>query len=610
MLSAALSFVEGAAYFFDPLHERDDMAIDRRHFMAYFSSAGLAGTLFPGALYARVAEAGRSSGIDADGRLTESGDVDVIDGPITDEMIEAAARIAGLSFSEEHRAMMLEDLNERLGTYASLRALPIPNEVPPALVFDPRIGGAEPRSETGPVSWQLPQLDRPGSDEDIAFLSILEQASLLRSGKLSSVELTRIYFDRIQRYDSVLHAVVTLTEDRAMRQARAADEELSAGEWRGPLHGIPYGAKDLLAVRGYPTTWGSVPYQEQVIDHDAAVVRKLDEAGAVLVAKLTLGALAWGDVWFGGMTRNPWNVDQGSSGSSAGPGSAVAAGLVSFAIGSETLGSIVSPSTRNGISGLRPTFGLVSRDGAMALSWSMDKLGPMARSALDCAVVFDVVRGKDPADPFSRDAGFPFSQRADLSGLRVGYVAEAFEGDYGDREADHEVLDVLRSLGVNLIPVALPTEMPVSAMLLTLEVEAAAAFDELTRSGVTDRMVRQTKDAWPHVFRMARMVPAVEYVQANRARTLLMKAMNDAFSDIDVLVSPPFRGGALSITNLTGHPAVVVPKGFAPVDGSNERRSPMSTTFIGGMYKDAEALVVASAFQEATAHHTLRPPIR
>lgn len=606
--------MEGAAYFCaNPTSANTTtvyMAIDRRHFMAYFSSAGLAGTLFPGALFARAINSKETARIDVGAGSAGLQDGDVIDGPITDEMIEAAARIAGLSFSEEHRSMMLEDLNERLHTYTALRELPIANDVPPALVFDPRIGGARPGPQSGPVSWELPDLDRPTSDEDIAFLSVLEQAALLRSRRLTSVELTTIYLDRIRKYDSVLLAVVTLTEERALRQARQADEEISAGQWRGPLHGIPYGAKDLLSVRGYPTTWGAVPFQEQVIDKDAAVIRKLDEAGAVLVAKLTLGALAWGDVWFGGMTRNPWNIEQGSSGSSAGSGSAVAAGLVSFAVGSETLGSIISPATRNGVSGLRPTFGLVSRAGAMALSWSMDKLGPMARSAVDCAVVFDHIRGYDEADPFSIEAGFPFAQRSSPAEIRIGYVEEAFDGEYAERGADQDVLNVFRDMGITLTPVTLPAGLPVSAMLLALDVEAAAAFDELTRCGDADRMVRQTKDAWPHVFRMARMVPAVEYVRASRARTVLMKAMNDVMAEIDVLVSPPFRGGALSITNLTGHPAVVVPKGFAPVTGSFERMSPMSTTFIGGLFKDADALTVAAAYQRATSHHRLRPPIR
>jgi Asp-tRNA(Asn)/Glu-tRNA(Gln) amidotransferase A subunit family amidase len=564
------------------------MPLDRRRFMAYCSSVGLSTTLFPGVLYAQAE--------------TEPG-------PITVEMIEAAARIAGLSFSNEHREMMVEDLNSRLDVYERLRGAEIPNDVFPALIFDPTIAGASPDPDSGPVEWALPDIQRPRDDDAIAFMSILEQASLLRSRQLTSVELTRIYLDRIRALDGKLFAVVTTTEERALEQARVADAEMGLGQWRGPLHGIPYGAKDLLAVRGYPTTWGAVPYRDQVIEYDATVIRKLDEAGAVLIAKLTLGALAWGDVWFGGMTRNPWNLDEGSSGSSAGPGAAVAAGLVSFAIGSETLGSIVSPSTRNGVTGHRPTFGLVSRDGAMALSWSMDKLGPMARSALDCAIVFDTIRGQDSADPSTREAAFRFDPSRPIADWRVGYLATAFDDDYPGHSSDAATLGVLCDLGVDLIPIDLP-EMPVDAMLLTLEVEAAAAFDELTRTGESDRMVRQTKDAWPHVFRMGRMVPAVEYVQANRARTLLMRAMADVMADIDVFVSPSFRGGTLSITNLTGHPAVAVPNHFSGVEGDPMRRSPRSISFVGSLYGDAAALELAHAYQCATDYHLQRPPMR
>jgi Asp-tRNA(Asn)/Glu-tRNA(Gln) amidotransferase A subunit family amidase len=355
-----------------------------------------------------------------------------------------------------------------------------------------------------------------------------------------------------------------------------------------------------------------MPYKEQVIEADAAVVEKLEAAGAVLVAKLSLGALAWGDVWFGGTTKNPWNIEQGSSGSSAGPGAAVAAGLVGFAIGSDTLGSIVSPSTRNGVTGHRPTFGLVSRHGAMTLSWSMDKLGPMARSALDCALIFDAIRGADLRDPSTLDAPFPFDPSMDVTRLRVGYLAEAFEGDeYNNQEADRQALDVLRGLGVTLRPMTLPDDLPVGAMLLTLNVEAAAAFDELTRTGGVDQMVRQGRNTWPHSFRQARYVPAVEFWQANRARTLLMQQMAALMEDVDVFVSPSFRGGTLRITNLTGHPCVCLPNAFHPLDDdpASPRRQPGSITFAGGLYKDAEVLALAHAYQHATDFHRRRPPI-
>lgn len=566
------------------------MSVDRRRFLGYFSAAGLSATLFPGTLYARIEEGER----------------------ITVETIAAAERIAGLEFTPEQREMMVEDLTERLGTYESLRALPLPNDVPPALVFDPTIAGVQPRAEAGGAGFVLPEIERPPSDEDVAYLSVLELSSLIRSRQLTCVDAARLFLGRLKRYDSVLHAVVTFTEERALTQARMLDRELDEGSWRGLLHGVPYGAKDLLAVKGYPTTWGATPYRTQEIDADATVVQKLDAAGAVLVAKLTLGALAWGDVWFGGTTRNPWNIEQGSSGSSAGPGSAVAAGLVPFGIGSETLGSIVSPSTRNGVTGHRPTFGLVSRHGAMALSWSMDKLGPMARSAQDCAVVFDAIRGADPADPATVDSAFPFDSDADISQLRVGFLPEAFDADYPNRAADQETISVVRQIGVDLVPLELPTDLPISAMLLTLEVEAAAAFDELTRSGEADTLVRQTKDAWPHVFRIGRLVPAVEYVQANRARSVLMREMTERLRDIDVFLSPAFGGGTLSITNLTGHPCVSVPNSFAPVEDAPVagRRRPGSITFVGNLFRDAEMLMLAHAYQRRTNFHSQRPPIR
>jgi Asp-tRNA(Asn)/Glu-tRNA(Gln) amidotransferase A subunit family amidase len=567
------------------------MSHSRRIFIEYCATLGLSSTLFPGALYAQSAASD--------------------DSVVTVEMIEAAAKLAGLSFTPAQLEMMVDDLNERLGDYDALRAVPLPNDLVPAFVFDPHLGGSPRPLDRAGMNWSPPIVDRPGSDVDLAFMTVAELSGLLRSGQVTSTELTDLYLARLKRYDPTLQAVVTLTEERAREQAARADAELAAGRWRGPLHGIPYGAKDLLAVAGYPTTWGSMPYRDQVIEETATVVRKLDEAGAVLIAKLTLGALAWGDVWFGGTTKNPWNVEQGSSGSSAGPGSAVAAGLVGFAIGSETLGSIVSPSTRNGVTGHRPTFGTVSRHGAMTLSWSMDKLGPMARSAEDCALVYDVIRGADPTDPASVPTTFPFDAGMDVRRLRVGYLADAFEGDYANQQADRATLDVLQNLGVELQPITLPTDLPVGAMLMTLEVEAAAAFDELTRTDRVDEMVRQTEDAWPHVFRTARMVPAVEFVQANRTRTLLMQKMAEVTADLDVFVSPAFRGDTLRITNLTGHPCVCLPNAFRPLEDqpASSRRQPGSITFIGGLHRDAEVLALAHAYQRVTDFHRRRPPI-
>ncbi len=565
--------------------------LSRRYFLGYFGSSSLATTLFPGVLWSKL----------------ESG------APITTETIAAAEEIAGLEFSDAEREMMVEDLTEQRDNFAALRDLDLPNDLPPALVFDPTMGGVQPPAMPGrPIEWTPRDANLPSGEEDLAFASVADLASLLRSRKVTSRQLVELFLRRLKKYDPVLHAVVTLTEERALERADQADRELDAGAWRGPLHGVPYGAKDLLAVRGYPTTWGATPYRDQVIDLDAAVVEKLDAAGAVLVAKLTLGALAWGDVWFGGKTRNPWTVEQGSSGSSAGPGAAVAAGLVPFAIGSETLGSIVSPSTRNGVTGHRPTFGLVSRYGAMTLSWSMDKLGPMARSAEDCALVFEAIRGADSRDPATVEAPFPFRQDFDVRTLQIGYYASAFEDDYVNKDADRRTLDVLRGMGIDLKPIELPHDLPVDAMLSTLSVEAAAAFDALTLNRGIDTMVRQTEDAWPHVFRTARFVPAVEFIQASRARSRLMRQTSEALDGIDVFVTPSYGGKVLSITNLTGHPCVCVPNDFKTLDDGalSARRAPASISFVGGLYKDAEVLSVAKAYQEATEYHRRRPPIR
>lgn len=562
----------------------------RRHFLAHFSSAGLTGTLFPGVLYARAAEAEE----------------------ITVAMIAEAEKLAGLTFTPEQRELMVEDLNAQRNDLEELRALELPNAVPPAYVFEPSAGGPSraPVAGEDKFVWEPRPVDRPADDESLAYLTVAELSHLLRTRQVSSLELTESYLRRLRRYDPLLKAVVTLTEERARASAIRADEELAAGAWRGPLHGVPYGAKDLLAVSGYPTTWGAMPYRTQVIDEDAAVIERLDEAGAVLVAKLTLGALAWGDVWFGGTTMSPWNVEQGSSGSSAGPGSAVAAGLVGFAIGSETYGSIVSPSTRNGVTGHRPTFGAVSRHGAMTLSWTMDKLGPMARSAEDCALIYDAIRGADARDAGARQIPFVFDRDADVRELRVGYAADLFEEEYDNRDADVRTLGVLRELGVRLESVALPST-PVRPLLLTLEVEAAAAFDALTLSGGVDEMVRQGRNTWPHVFRTARFVPAVEYVQANRARTILMRQYEEAIGDYDVFITPTFGGDVLAATNLTGHPCVCLPNAFHPVEDAplSRRRAPASITFHGGLYRDAAALRLAIAYQDATTFHRERPPI-
>ncbi len=552
---------------------------DRRAFMGYFSAAGLGSTLFPGVLWSRIAAGAE----------------------ITTETIECAEEIAGLEFTADEREMMVEDLQRQRERIAELREIPLPNRVAPAIHFSPLLPGMELKAvpETPMVRSRVPIQTMPGSTEELAFLPVTALSELVRRREVSSLELTRMYLSRLRKFDPLLHAVVTLTEERAIPQAREADAEIAAGRYRGPLHGIPWGAKDLLAVAGYPTTWGATPYKDQVFDEDAEVVRRLDAAGAVLVAKLSLGALASGDVWFGGKTRNPWNPEQGSSGSSAGPGSATAAGLVGFSIGSETLGSISSPSTRNGVTGLRPTFGRVPRTGAMALSWTMDKLGPMCRSVEDCALVFDAIRGADGFDLTVRDAPFSWDATVAPASLRIGYFSEEFE-----RPTDLATLDVLRSLGAELIPVVLP-EFGYNAMRLILGAESAAAFDELTRSGRDDLLVRQDESAWPNSFRSARFIPAVEYLNANRARTLAMQKWAELMSGVDVIVTPTSGSSQLTATNLTGHPAVILPNGFEEEDGT-----PVSITFLGDLYGEDRMLAVAHAYQAATDFHLRYPALK
>ena len=522
---------------------------------------------------------------------------------LTPEHIQHAEQLIDLTFTDAERALMLEGLESLRQHYQSLRTVALPNDLFPAIRFDPEIlGGKEPPIYPPAVEPAEPPLAPPTTSDDLAFWSVSDLGRWLRQGEITSVELTTMYLERLKQYDPQLHCVVTLTEERALEKAQQADKALQAGEDYGPLHGIPWGAKDLLAVRGYPTTWGATPYKDQIIDEDAAVVERLDAAGAVLVAKLSMGALAWGDVWFGGTTRTPWDLNEGASGSSAGSGAATAAGLVGFSIGTETWGSIVSPATRNGVTGLRPTFGRVSRHGAMALSWTMDKIGPMCRSARDCALVFAAIHGADDRDPTTVDKPFPWPPDVPLHQLRVGYLAADFEKDYRGNEQDRMALQVFREMGIALVPIELP-DYPIEALQFILFVEAAAAFDELTRSNRDDLLVRQVKDAWPNFFRLSRLVPAVEYIQANRVRTLLLAAMDDLFSQVDLYIAPSLEGNNLLLTNLTGHPSLTLPTGLA------EDGLPTTVSLIGRLYDEATILALGQAFQEHTEFHRLRPPV-
>ncbi|MDZ7292709.1 MAG: amidase [candidate division KSB1 bacterium] len=522
--------------------------------------------------------------------------------PLTREMVAAAENLLGLQFSDAKRDSMLGDLKENLDSYQKLRALTIDNSVPPALAFNPVPVGMKFETKRKPPVWSKPaKLAVPANLEELAYASVGELAELIRTRRITSTALTKMYLERLKKYGPKLECVITLTEELALQQAQRADAEIAAGKYRGPLHGIPYAAKDLLAKKGYKTTWGSVPYKDQIIDTDATVIQRLEQAGAVLVAKTTLGELAWGDVWFGGKTRNPWNLEQGSSGSSAGSAAATAAGLVAFSIGTETWGSIVSPSTRCGVTGLRPTYGRVSRAGAMALSWSMDKIGPICRTVEDCALVFNAIYGPDGIDQTVVDLPFNYNPNLELRQIRLGYLQSAFEKDTTNKANNEAVLAKLRELGADLIPVALP-DYPINDLSFILSAEAAAAFDELTRSGKDDLMVRQIRNAWPNVFRASRFIPAVEYIQANRVRYLVIQEMAKVMANIDVYVTPSF-GDNLLLTNLTGHPCVVVPNGF------DKKGSPTSISFIGRLYDEATVLAVAKAYQEATAFHRQHPPL-
>lgn len=573
--------------------ERGEPAVprlDRRAFMVSMSALGLGATTFPAALWGRLQEAQEAEEL-----------------RVTAEMIAAAEQLAGLEFTDEERDLMLRGASRALGSYESLREVRIPNSVPPAIRFDPVLPGRSYPSGSSIFRYTRPRgILRPAELEEVAFWPVTALAELVRTRQVSSLELTEMYLGRLRRHGPALECVITLTEELALVQAGRADEELARGHYRGPLHGIPWGAKDLLSEDSYRTTWGAKPYEDQRLPEDATVVRRLENAGAVLVAKLTLGALAQGDVWFGGRTNNPWNLEQGSSGSSAGSAAATVAGLVGFSIGSETLGSIVSPSTRCGASGLRPTYGRVSRAGAMALSWTMDKLGSICRSVEDCALVLHAIHGADGLDPTARDVAFDWDPDRPLSELRVGYVRSAFEADREDPEAkafDEQSLEVVRGLGIDPVPVEVGDDIPYAAMRIILTAEAAAAFDELTRSGRDDLLVRQNRGAWPTTFRTARLIPAVEYIQANRLRTIAMGRFEAAMEGIDVLVTPSFGGPILLLTNLTGHPTVVIPNGYREEEGT-----PTSISFVGSLFGDASALRLAKAVQDATGHHTRRPP--
>lgn len=521
--------------------------------------------------------------------------------PITKEHLIAALKVMDLTFKDEQLDLMLPEVNRGFEQYAKLRAVELPNDVETSFVFRAELPGRRPAPGPSRFKPIARRIARPKSDEDLAFLPASDLGSLIRAKRVSSTELTKLYLARLKQYGPKLLCVVNLTEEIALEQAARADKEIAQGKYRGPLHGIPYGLKDLFAVKGTKTTWGAEPYENQVIDVDSTVYQRLREAGAVLVAKLSLGALAMGGLWFGGMTKTPWNLEQTSSGSSAGSASATAAGLVGFSIGTETLGSIVSPSIRCGVTGLRPTFGRVSRHGAMALCWTMDKIGPICRSVEDCALVLRAIAGTDGKDLTVFDAPIHYEPARPLSALRIGVNQKAFDDMKGEaKEVYAQALADLKKAGFQMTPVELPDKTAGAIVNFVLGPESAAAFDDITRDGRVDQLKGQKRGDWPNQFRSARMIPAVEYIQAQRARTKLMRDLDGFFQNWDVVVCPPYSN--LSSTNLTGHPQMVVPCGFV-------KGAPQGLSFIGPWYREDTILRAALAYQQATGWHLKRPPL-
>jgi Asp-tRNA(Asn)/Glu-tRNA(Gln) amidotransferase A subunit family amidase len=478
---------------------------------------------------------------------------------ITETEIAAAEALLGVSYTAAERALMVGNLEGQITSAGAVRSLDLPNSAPMALRFDPRPPGFRMPSGSGRLRYSARVAPLPTDTEDIAFAPLVDLSAWIAAGKLTSRELTEIYLARIEELAPRLECFATVTADLARAEADAADALRRAGVWLGPLHGVPYALKDLFDTKGIVTGWGAEPFRDRVPETDAAIVKKLRAAGAVLLGKATVGALAYNDIWYGGRTRNPWNLNEGSSGSSAGPAAATAAGLCGFSIGTETLGSITSPSQRCGTTGLRPTFGRVSRAGGMALCYSLDKVGPICRGVEDTAMVLAVLNGGDPEDRGSIDAPFSFDAEAGIAGLRVGYLPEAF-GE-GANELDHAALEAARRLIPDLCEVSLP-DLPYGALMNVVYAEAAATFEELTLSGRDDMLAWQDAGAWPNVFRMSRFLSAVDHVQLDRLRYQVMLALDALFADIDVLIGPFSTGPMLVASNFTGHPCLHLRAGF------------------------------------------------
>ena len=524
-------------------------------------------------------------------------------GGVDTALITASAQLLDVSFSPAEKDSMKGNLRNRQRTYERMHQRNLDNSQPYPFTFNPAPVGFQIPTKQQPIAWDFPKTISVSADKnELAFYSVLQLASLIKNKKISSVELTSFFLNRLKKWGDSLHCIISLTEDIAMQQARQADDELKRGIYHGPLHGIPYGLKDLFAVKGTKTTWGGTPFKDQVVEEDAFVYQQLKKAGAVLCVKLSLGALAQGDLWFGGRTRNPWNLKQGSSGSSAGSAAATAAGLLPFAIGTETQGSIISPSNVCGATGLRPTFGSVSRSGAMVLSWTMDKIGPLCRSAEDAAVVFSAIKGTDGKDECAVERAFNYTGKPDFKKLRIGYASNYFKSVPANAP-QWQMIEQLRKMGATVQEVVFPDSVmyPFNMADIILNSESGAAFDAFSRSRLDDELTGQQRYDWPNAFRAARFIPAVEYINANRHRYKLMTDMNEFMKNWDVLIVPTFGGSQLPITNLTGHPALCFPVGFSPAG------LPVSITFLGNLYDEASILAVAKAYQDATDFNKKHP---
>lgn len=511
-------------------------------------------------------------------------------------------KMFALSFSETKRDSMVSILSDKVKTYNYIHSMNIDNNVPFPLWFNPVLPGMNIPKKSLPVNFNISDnIKLPKNSNDLAFYSIPQLASLIKYKKISSQQLTQFYLNRLKKYGPILHCVIELTEEIALKQSKKADEEIAQGIYKGPLHGIPYGIKDLFAVKGTNTTWGTPPYKNQVIEETSFVAAQLEKAGAVLVAKLSLGELAQDDIWFGGLTRNPWDTSKGSGGSSAGSAAATAAGLVAFAIGTETYGSIVDPSMRCGVTGLRPTYGSVAKTGAMVLAWSSDKIGPLCRSAEDAAIVFNYIHGADHYDKSSINFAFNYTGNVDISKLKIAYIKNYIDS-LPESSSEKQTLVILKKMGAQIIGINFPDNLHADEILsLIISVESSAAFDPLTRSNKDDEMVQQNKDRWPNSFRTSRFIPAVEYINACRLRYEIMRKMDPIIDAYDIIIAPPEVGEQLAITNLTGNPSITLPNGF------DKNGMPLSISFIGKHFGEAKLLAFTKIYQEATKFNLQHP---